>query len=240
MDDYFITKKAVEIILANINDHFIKCLINLTIKDRYTNDFKLILGIIELLKTYITTRRNDILSSCIKYTNKSYYLQLTDSLFRIIQSYLESSKQNNRTVKFVFISDLIEKYNNPIISNTPIITRNFNNNNARTRFNTVVDDNDDSIYAGVSCYVNKTDETGEAGEAGDAGDAGDANDDDYRADDDENKDRALISQVPSKDAGTLFRDAYYKLNKSKSNYRSNRDFELKKIDVSNCTKNDLL
>jgi hypothetical protein len=234
MDDYFITKKAVEIILANINDHFIKCLVNLTIKDRYTNDIKLILGIIELLKTYITTRRNDILSSCIKYTNKSYYLQLTDSLFRIIQSYSESSNHNNRTVKFVFISDLIEKYNNPVISNTPIITRNFNNNNARTRFNTVVNGDDDSIYAGVSCYVNKTDE------AGDAGDAGDANDDDYRADDDENKDRALISQVHSKDAGTLFRDAYYKLNKTKSNYKSNREFELKKIDVSNCTNNDLL
>jgi hypothetical protein len=234
MDDYFITKKAVEIILANINDHFIKCLVNLTIKDRYTNDIKLILGIIELLKTYITTRRNDILSSCIKYTNKSYYLQLTDSLFRIIQSYSESSNHNNRTVKFVFISDLIEKYNNPVISNTPIITRNFNNNNARTRFNTVVNGDDDSIYAGVSCYVNKTDE------AGDAGEAGDANDDDYRADDDENKDRALISQVHSKDAGTLFRDAYYKLNKTKSNYKSNREFELKKIDVSNCTNNDLL
>lgn len=230
MDNYFITKKAVEIILANINDHFIKCLVNLTINDRYTNDIQLILGIIELLKTYITTRRNDILSSCIKYTNKSYYLQLTDSLFRIIQSQSDSAKQFNQTTKYVFISDLIEKYNNPVISNIPMITRNFNNNNARTRFNTVVDD-DDSIYAGVSCYVNKTDKTGEA-------EADDVNDDDYCADDD-NKEKALLSQ-PSKDAGTLFRDAYYKLNKTKSNYRSNRDFELKKIDVSNCTKNDLL
>jgi hypothetical protein len=233
MDDYFITKKAVEIILANINDHFIKCLINLTIKDRYTNDINLILGIIELLKTYITTRRNDILSSCIKYTNKSYYLQLTDSLFRIIQSYSESSKYNNQTIKYVFISDLIEKYNNPVISNIPMITRNFNNNNARTRFNTSIDDDDDAIYAGVSCYVNKTDKTDKAG------DACDVNDDDYRADDDENKEKALLSQ-PSKDAGTLFRDAYYLRNKTKNNYRSSKEFELKKIDVSNCTNNDLL
>lgn len=225
MDNYFITKKAVEIILANINDHFIKCLVNLTIKDRYTNDIQLILGIIELLKTYITTRRNDILSSCIKYTNKSYYLQLTDNLFIIIQSHSAIANQNNQTIKYVFISDLIEKYNNPVISNTAIITRNFNNNNARTRFNSVVDGDNDAIYAGVSCYVNKT------------GEADDANDDDYCADDD-NKERALLSQ-PSKDAGTLFRDAYYLRNKTKSNYKS-KEFELKKIDVSNCTNNDLL
>jgi len=215
MDDYFITKKTVEIILANINDHFIKCLINLSINDRYTNDIKLIIGIIELLKTYIATRRNDILSTCIKYTNKSYYLQLTDSLFRIIQAQLESAKQNNQTIKHLFISDLIEKYNNPVISNTPTITRNFNNN-ARTRFNTFVDGDDESGYA---------------------------NDNEYIADDDENKDNALVSkdsQEHSKDAGTLFREAYYKLNKKKSNYRSSREFELQKIDVSNTTNNDLL
>ena len=231
MDDYFITKKAVEIILANINDHFIKCLVNLSIKDRYTNDIKLIIGIIELLKTYNTARRNDILSSCIKYTNKSYYLQLTDSLFRIIQSQSDSAKQFNQTTKYVFISDLIEKYNNPVISNIPMITRNFNNN-TRTRFNTFVngdDDDDDAIYAGVSAYVNKT------------CDANDANyDDDYRADDDENKDSSLISHMPSKDAGTLFRDAYYKMKKTKGNYKVGKEFELKKIDVKNCTNNDLL
>jgi hypothetical protein len=229
MDDYFITKKAVEIILANINDHFIKCLVNLSIKDRYTNDIKLIIGIIELLKTYNTSRRNDILSSCIKYTNKSYYLQLTDSLFRIIQSQSDSAKQFNQTTKYVFISDLIEKYNNPVISNIPMITRNFNNN-TRTRFNTISGDDDDAIYAGVSAYVNKTAYTG---------DANDANDDDYRADDDENKDGALLSQV-SKDAGTLFREAYYSRNKARNSLRNTREFELQKIDVKNCTNNDLL
>lgn len=192
MDDYFTTKKAVEIILENINDHFIKCLVNLSINDRYTNDIKLILGVIELLKTYMETRRNDILSSCIKYTNKSYYLQLTDSLFRIIQGHLAITKHNNHlNIKYAFITDLIDKYNNPLIANG--ITRNFNNN-TRTRFNSYV-----------------------AGDAGDAGEAG------YASDNDENKDSALL---PTKDAGTLFRDAYYKLNRTR-----NKEFELRKIEV---------
>lgn len=205
MDDYFITKKAVEIILENINEYFIKCLVNLSINDRYLNDIKLILGIIELLKTYMTSRRNDILSTCIKYTNKSYYLQLTDSLFRIIQAHLTIAKQNRQTTAYVFIYDLIDKYNNPVISNTSIITRSFHNN-SRTRFDTFID--------------------------------GDTVDDDYKADDDENKDNTLLSHV-SKDAGTLFRDAYYQRNKTK-NYRVSKEVELQKIDVKNCTNNDLL
>ena len=214
MDDYFITKKAVEIILENINDHFIKCLVNLSINDRYTNDIKLILGVIELLKTYMETRRNDILSSCIKYTNKSYYFHLTDSLFRIIQGHLTTTKNNNHlNIKYAFITDLIDKYNNPLIANG--ITRNFNNN-TRTRFNSYV--------------------AGDAGEAGYANDAGEADEAGYASDDDENKDSALL---PAKDAGTLFRDAYYKLNKTR-----NKEFELQKIEVkSNSTGpagNDLL
>lgn len=195
MDDYFITKKAVEIILENINDHFIKCLVNLSINDRYTNDIKLILGVIELLKSYMETRRNDILSSCIKYTNKSYYFHLTDSLFRIIQGHLAITKHNNHlNIKYAFITDLIDKYNNPVIAKG--IARNFNNN-TRTRFNSYV--------------------AGDAGEEGYAGEAG------YASDDDENKDSALL---PTKDAGTLFRDAYYKLNKTR-----NKEFELQKIEV---------
>ena len=208
MDDYFITKKAVEIILENINDHFIKCLVNLSINDRYTNDIKLILGVIELLKIYMETRRNDILSSCIKYTNKSYYFHLTDSLFRIIQGHLTTTKHNNHlNIKYAFITDLIDKYNNPLIANG--ITRNFNNN-TRTRFNSYV--------------------------AGEAGDAGYANDTGYASDNDENKDSALL---PAKDAGTLFRDAYYKLNKTR-----NKEFELQKIEVKSSSTgpagNDLL
>ena len=211
MDDYFITKKAVEIILENINDHFIKCLVNLSINDRYTNDIKLILGVIELLKTYMETRRNDILSSCIKYTNKSYYFHLTDSLFRIIQGHLTTTKHNNHlNIKYAFITDLIDKYNNPLIANG--ITRNFNNN-TRTRFNSYV-----------------------AGDAGDGGDANEAGYAGYVSDNDENKDSALL---PAKDAGTLFRDAYYKLNKTR-----NKEFELRKIEVKSSSTgaagNDLL
>lgn len=211
MDDYFITKKAVEIILENINDHFIKCLVNLSINDRYTNDIKLILGVIELLKTYMETRRNDILSSCIKYTNKSYYFHLTDSLFRIIQGHLTTTKHNNHlNIKYAFITDLIDKYNNPVIAKG--ITRNFNNN-TRTRFNSYV-----------------------AGDAGDGGDANEAGYAGYVSDNDENKDSALL---PAKDAGTLFRDAYYKLNKTR-----NKEFELQKIEVKSSSTgpagNDLL
>ena len=206
MDDYFITKKAVEIILENINDHFVKCIITLSINDRYTNDIKLILGIIELLKTYMETRRNDILSSCIKYTNKSYYLHLTDSLFRIIQGHLTFAKYNSQTVKCLFITDLIEKHKNPIFSNAatlPPITRNFNDKNSRNRFN--------------SCGADASDD----GE----GTAGAYND--------EYTDTAyLTSQEPSKDAGTLFREAYYKLNKSRN------DVELR--DIKNSSKTDLL
>ena len=127
MDEYFITKKAVEIILANINDYFIKCLISLSVQERYADDSKVIIGIIELLKTYMETRRNDILSSCIKYTNKSYYLQLTDSLFRLIQSRLI---QSHLTIaRYVFISDLISKYEHPVM-----ITRRFKEDATINRF----------------------------------------------------------------------------------------------------------
>jgi len=130
MDEYFVTKKAVQIILDNLNDHFVKCLITLSMNEKYTENIKLIIGIIELVKTYLTTRRNDLLSSCIKYTNKAYYLHLGDSLFRLIQKHLESIYNTN---KYIFIYDLISKYNNPFIPGTTII-RNFNDN-AQTRFN---------------------------------------------------------------------------------------------------------
>ena len=163
MDEYFITKKAVEIILENINDHFIKCLVSLSIQERYANDTKVIIGIIELLKSYMETRRNDILSSCIKYTNKSYYLHLTDNLFRLLQGHLAITR-------YVFITDLIDKYNHPV----------------RHRCKTGVPD-----VAGVP------DEPDEHVE--------------YNVDTDENTNRALIA----KDAGTLFKDAYYKLKKTK-------------------------
>ena len=139
MDEYFITKKAVEIILANINDHFVKCLIRLSTHEKYTDDIKVIIGIIELLKTYMETRRNDILSSCIKYTNKAYYLQLTDNLFRLIQSHLT-------TTRYVFISDLISKYEHPVISAAAaadsVITRNYKDDTVRNRFNTEYADED--------------------------------------------------------------------------------------------------
>ena len=138
MDEYFITKKAVEIILANINEHFIKCLISLSTHERYTDDIKVIIGIIELLKAYMETRRNDLLSSCIKYTNKTYYLQLSDSLFRLIQSHLTIAR-------YVFISDLIHKYENPVISSAAAaITRNYKDDTARNRFNTEYADDSDS------------------------------------------------------------------------------------------------
>lgn len=159
MDEYFITKKVVEIILENINDHFIKCLVSLSIRERYTDDIKVIIGIIELLKTYMETRRNNILSSCIKYTNKSYHLQLTDSLFRLVQSHLTIAK------RYVFLFDLIDKYNNPVISININDTSEYNEYN---EYNTDIDDN-----------------------------------------------RRLLSQSTTKDAGTLFKDAYYKLKKTK-------------------------
>jgi hypothetical protein len=215
MDDYFITKKAVEIIQDNINDHFVKCIITLSINDRYTNDIKLILGIIELLKTYMETRRNDILSSCIKYTNKSYYLHLTDSLFRIIQGHLTFAKYNSQTVKCLFITDLIEKHKNPIFSNTatlPPITRNFKDNNSRNRFNT--------------CGADAS----EYGEDGAGAGAADTYNDEYT------ETAHLTSQEPSKDAGTLFREAYYKLHKSRSGVEL-RDIENAR---KNSSKTDLL
>jgi hypothetical protein len=128
MDEYFITKKAVDIILENINDNFIKCLINLSINDRYVSDIKLILGIIEYLKKYMETRRNDILSSYIKYTSKAYYLQLTDNLFRLLHTHLTITI---RTSKNLFIDDLINKYSTPSVA---------------TLYNNIMDD---SYYAGV-------------------------------------------------------------------------------------------
>ena len=222
MDEYFITKKAVEIILENINDHFIKCLDNLSINDRYTNDIKLILGIIELLKSYMTTRRNDILSSCIKYTNKSYYSQLTDSLFRIIQSYLVNAPNSRQ---HLFIYDLIYKYNNPVISNISAISRHFNEDTSRSRFNTYKDRD----------YGDYNEDAG-GNDGGDGEGYSDTQDPSYAAGTGINN----IPQIP-KDAGTLFKEAYYKLknSKNKDSKSSLREYELQKIEVKN-SNNDLL
>ena len=146
MDEYFLTKKATEIILDNLNDHFIKCLISLSVQERYTENMRLIIEIVELIRTYLATRRNDLLSSCIKYTNKSYYTQLSDSLFRLIQNHLTNTNEIN---KYIFINDLITKYRDPFIPNldsaTTTITRNFKDT-VRHRFNTTVNsyDNDDT------------------------------------------------------------------------------------------------
>jgi hypothetical protein len=134
MDEYFIVKKAVDIILSNLNENFIKCLINISIHDKYTYDIKLILGIIELIKIYMNTRRNDILSSCIKYTNKSYYISLADNLFILINQHLTNTNEKQEH-KYIFIIDLINKYNNPIIPNYP---KGEDENDLRQRLNTLV------------------------------------------------------------------------------------------------------
>jgi len=192
MDEYFLTKKATEIILDNLNDHFIKCLISLSVQERYTENMRLIIEIVELIRTYLATRRNDLLSSCIKYTNKSYYTQLSDSLFRLIQNHLTNTKE---LTKYIFIHDLITKYNVPFIPNfaaTTGITRNFKDT-CRHRFNSI--DNDD---------IN------------------DNNYETYKTED----------QYITKDAGTLFKEAYNKLKINKT-YRNNKDIELSNITINN-------
>ena len=103
MDEYFLVKKAVEIILSNLNDNFIKCLITISIDDKYTYNIKLILGIIELVKQYMHTRKNDLLSSYIKYTNKAYYISLSDSLFTLINNHL-LNRNEPREHKYIFIN----------------------------------------------------------------------------------------------------------------------------------------
>lgn len=203
MDEYFLTKKAVEIILDNLNDHFVKCLVNLSIQERYAENMKLIIGIFELVNTYFTTRRNDILSSCIKYTNKSYYLHLSDSLFRLIQNHLANANANNR---YLFINDLITKYNNPVIPSSSL-TRNVKEN-TRTRFNSGISYANE--YRGYESDKCSEDEDGESG----AGDAG---------------------KHISKDAGTLFKEAY---NTLKTNKRGQKN--LKDIELSNLNNSDLL
>lgn len=135
MDEYFIVKKAVEIILSNLNDNFIKCLITISLDDKYTHNIKLILGIIELVKQYMNTRKNDILSSCIKYTNKTYYINLNDSLFTLINNHL-LNRNEPLEHKYIFINDLISKHNNPIIPN--YLASETDKNNLRQRLDTIV------------------------------------------------------------------------------------------------------
>ena len=106
MDKYFKAKRAVEIILDNINEHFIRCLTLISIDQKYLYDIKLILGIIELLNKYIHTRKNDLLSTCIKYTNKSYYISLRKNLFTLIHNYLLNNAYHDKNA---FINDLIYK-----------------------------------------------------------------------------------------------------------------------------------
>jgi hypothetical protein len=217
MDEYFLAKKAVEIILENLNDHFVKCLINQSIQDKYTNNIKLIIGIVELIKGYLNMRRNDILSSCIKYSNKSYYIHLCDSLFRLLHNHLvsnESTEMNDN--KYVFIKDLIDKYNNPIVPANPIsistsasckIKRNFKDG-SRNRFNS-------SIYR---------DEADEADEA-------DFAYNEYVAD---------TTANITKDAGTLFKEAYNLRKQHRTaNNSSMKDIELEEIKI-NQNPNDLL
>ena len=135
MDEYFIVKKAVEIILSNLNDNFIKCLITISIDDKYTHNIKLILGIIELVKQYMNSRKNDILSSCIKYTNKTYYISLNDSLFTLINNHL-LNRNEPLEHKYIFINDLISKHNNPIIPN--YLASETDKKNLRQRLDSIV------------------------------------------------------------------------------------------------------
>jgi hypothetical protein len=219
MDEYFLAKKAVEILLENLNDHFVKCLINISIQDKYTSNIRLIIGIVELIKGYLNMRRNDILSSCIKYSNKSYYVNLCDSLFRLLHTHLvsnESTEMNEN--KYVFIKDLIDKYNNPIVPvpaipisiSTPAsckITRNFKDG-SRNRFNS-------SIYS-------------------DEADEADFAYNEYVAD---------TTTNITKDAGTLFKEAY-NLRKQHRTANNNsgmkdKDIELEEIKI-NQNPNDLL
>jgi hypothetical protein len=221
MDEYFLAEKAVEILLENLNDHFVKCLINISIKDKYTSNIRLIIGIVELIKGYLNMRRNDILSSCIKYSNKSYYIHLCDSLFRLLHNHLvsnESTEMNEN--KYVFIKDLIDKYNNPIVPvpANPIsistqasckITRNFKDG-SRNRFNS-------SIYS-------------------DEADEAEFVYNEYVAD---------TTANITKDAGTLFKEAY-NLRKQHRTANNNsgmkdkdKDIELEEIKI-NQNSNDLL
>lgn len=212
MDEYFIAKKAVEIILENINDHFIKCLINLSINDRYTSDIKLIISIVEYLKTYMVTRRNDILSTCIKYTNKSYYLQLTDNLFRLIHTHLTITI---RTSKNVFIDDLINKYSTPSVAKLVSLA---------TRYTNIKDDSSDDVpidkfarkridtYSGYTPdYVPDTPDSQDASQ-----DAG-----------------ALFKCAYDRLKNT--RNA--KATKSMKSMKSTKEFELQRMEVSNDTSN---
>lgn len=176
MDEYFLVKKAVEIILSNLNDNFIKCLITISIDDKYTNNIKLILGIIELVKHYMHTRKNDLLSSYIKYTNKNYYISLNDSLFTLINNYL-LNRNEPQEHKYIFINDLISKYNNPIIPFFP--PSECDTNNLRKRLDSIV---------------------------------------------------KRGPYEPSKDTGTLFRDAYYNMKNKKLD---NKDNEMKDIELQN-------
>jgi hypothetical protein len=176
MDEYFIVKKTVEIILSNLNDNFIKCLISISIDDKYTHNIKLILGIIELIKQYMNIRKNDLLSSYIKYTNKSYYLSLNDSLFTLINNHL-LNKNVPQEYKYIFINDLICKHNNPTIPN--YLYSKSDNNDLRQRL--------DSI---VKCS----------------------------------------SYEPTKDTGTLFRDAYYNMRNKRLD---KKDCDMKDIDLQN-------
>jgi hypothetical protein len=140
MDEYFIVKKTVEIILSNLNENFIKCLINISIQEKYTHNIKLIIGIIELIKSYMNTRKNDLLSSYIKYTNKSYYISLNDNLFVLINNYLLNTNEKQEH-KYIFITDLINKYNNPIIPN---YSKKDEETDLRQRLNTLVNNSKNS------------------------------------------------------------------------------------------------
>ncbi len=175
MDKYFKTKRAVEIILDNVNEHFIKCLTYISIDQKYVYDIKLILGIVELLQTYINTRNNDILSSCIKYTNKSYYISLRYNLFSLIHNFLLNDAYHNTNA---FINDLVYKCE---------ISKNIQ-------------------------YISNINET----------------------EDDKEQEQPI-----AKDAGTLFREAYFNRKVNKTNVKKD-DVEMQNINLIGNDNDDLV
>jgi hypothetical protein len=129
----------------------------------------------------MNTRKNDLLSSYTKYTNKTYYLSLNDSLFTLINNHL-LNRNEPQEHKYIFINDLISKHNNPIIPYYSSLD--VDKNNMRQRLDSIVKS---SLYE------------------------------------------------PSKDTGTLFRDAYYNMKNKKLD---NKDIVMNDINLQD--KSDLV
>ncbi len=101
MENYFLTKKIVGILLENLNDDFMRCLRQVHMNEKYDeNNKQLIHTIINEIQQFLSKHPNDITFG-LNGKYKEDYVMLQRSLTGLMSNYLQN-KDNDK----VFITEL--------------------------------------------------------------------------------------------------------------------------------------